>query len=104
MKKLKTIACLMILFLLGTTYSYGQEKSTVLIETYVVGDSYTIHTVKPDYTSYKLEPSKELREPARIALKKELDKWVLEGYVIANSTEFSMANGLSKSIYYLVKE
>lgn len=92
-----------ILLFLGAAYSYGQEKSTVLIEASINGDSYRIHTVKPDYT-YEIVSNKEVREQGRVALKKELDKWVLDGYVLVNSTVNTFPGGTNSIIYYLLKE
>lgn len=95
---------MIILLFLGAAYSYGQEKSTVLIEASINGDSYRIHTVKPDYTTYELESKREIRQQGRVVLKKELDKWLLEGYVLVTSTVNTFPGGTNSIIYYLLKE
>lgn len=97
----------MILLFLGMSDSYAQEKSTkstVLIKVQVIGESgYIIKTVNPDNTIHESK-SKNKDESSLIALKKELDKWVLEGYSLVNSTLSSSFTNVNEIIYYLVKE
>ncbi len=101
--KLILLAVTAILFL-GMGNVRAQEKSTVLIKAYIVGEyAYVINTVKPDYTSYELK-SKTKDENALVALKKELDKWILEGYILMNSTVSRSLSNANETIYILIKE
>lgn len=97
------ITLVMTMLFLGMSCGYAQEKSTVLIKAKVYESSYSINTVKPDYTIYKLE-GKSKDENGYVALKRELDKWILEGYVLVNSTVSSSVSALNDIIYILIKE
>jgi hypothetical protein len=103
MKDLKMITFVMTMLFLGMSCTYAQEKSTVLIKVRVCESMYSINTVKPDYTTYKLE-GKGKDENGYVALKRELDKWILEGYVLVNSTVSSSLTSLNDIIYVLIKE
>ena len=82
----------------------AQEKSTVLIKASVIGEyGYVINTVKPDYTTYELK-NQTKDENALVALKRELDKWISEGYIIVNSTVSGSFSPTSETIYILIKE
>lgn len=82
----------------------AQEKSTVLIKARVIGEyAYVINTVKPDYTTYELK-NQTKDENALVALKRELDKWISEGYIIVNSTVSGSFSPTSETIYILIKE
>lgn len=99
------ITLVMTMLFLGMSCLHAQEKSTVLIKAYVYGSSsYVINTVKPDYTTYELK-SKTKNDNALVALKQELDKWILEGYVLINSTSVSSTGSSpNETIYLLMKE
>ncbi len=99
------ITFVMTMLFLGMSCGYSQEKSTVLIKAYVGESSrYVINTVKPDYTTYKLE-NKNKDENALVVLKRELDKWILEGYLLVNSTTVSISgSSATETIYILMKE
>ncbi len=104
MKKVKLIlvATIAILFL-GISNVNAQEKSTVLIQASVNGRAYIINTVKPDYTTYELK-NQTKDENALVALKRELDKWILEGYTLVNSVLSNSYSNINEIIYFLVKE
>lgn len=105
MKKVRLIlvAVVAILFL-GMGNVSAQEKSTVLIKVHVINEyAYVINTVKPDSTTYELK-NKTKDENALVALKRELDKWVLEGYILVNSTVLRSLGTTNEIIYILIKE
>lgn len=105
MKKVKLIlvATIAILFL-GISNVNAQEKSTVLIKARVIGEyAYVINTVKPDYTTYELK-NQTKDENALVALKRELDKWISEGYIPVNSTVSGSFSPTNETIYILIKE
>lgn len=105
MKKVKLMVVAMVAMLfMGVGGVSAQEKSTVLIKAHVAGEyAYVINTVKPDYTTYELK-SKTKDENALVALKRELDKWVSEGYILVNSTLSASFSTTYETIYILIKE
>lgn len=105
MRNLKMITIVMTMLFLGMSGLYAQEKSTVLIKVQIFGEhNYFINVAKPDYTTYILE-NKTKDENGLVALKKELDKWILEGYVLINSTTVSNSGSSpNETIYLLMKE
>lgn len=105
MKNLKKITFVMAMSFWGMSCGFAQEKSTVLIKVQFFGDhNYLINTVKPDYTTYKLENIGK-DENGLAALKRELDKWFLEGYVLDNSATISNSGSSpNETIYLLIKE
>ena len=97
------ITLVMTMLFLGMSCGYAQEKSTVLIKVQIDGAGYSINTVKPDYTTYELK-GKTKNENALVALKQELDKWILDGYTQVNSSASSSANVANEILYILIKE
>lgn len=101
--KLILVAVMAMLFF-GIGNVNAQEKSTVLIKARVIGEyAYVINTVKPDYTTYELK-NQTKDENALVALKRELDKWILEGYTLVNSVLSNSYSNINEIIYFLVKE
>lgn len=104
MRKLRLmLAATIVALFFGVGNASAQEKSTVLIQASVNGRAYIINTVKPDYTTYELK-NQTKDENALVALKRELDKWILEGYTLVNSVLSNSYSNINEIIYFLVKE
>lgn len=105
MKNVKLIlVAVTAMLLFGMGSASAQEKSTVLIKARVIGEyGYVINTVKPDYTTYELK-NQTKDENALVALKRELDKWISEGYIPVNSTVSGSFSPTNETIYILIKE
>jgi len=105
--KLILLAVTAMLFL-GVENVNAQEKNSVLIQYYILGirtksPSYIIQTVQPDYTTYQLS-TKEHGGEALTELKKEIDKWLNQGYSITESTPFYQGTDGSIVHYVLVRK
>ncbi|MCO5259358.1 MAG: hypothetical protein M9916_04370 [Crocinitomicaceae bacterium] len=109
MRKLRlAFGVFIVVFLLGIGNVSAQEKSTILIKIRIDSKAgYRITTVQPDYKQYELQgKGKDSEDDSAVTLKKELDKWIMKGYVIVNSANSrSNLNSFDNEIIYiLVKE
>lgn len=109
MKKVRLVlVAVTAMLFLGVGSVNAQEKNSVLIQYYIMGirtknPSYIIQTVQPDYTTYQLS-TKEHGGEALAELKKELDKWLNQGYSITESTIFYEGTDGSIVHYILVRK
>jgi hypothetical protein len=91
----------MLLFL-ATSNTNAQVKS-VMIEGFYYGD-YSILTINPNNEKVENEYKYKKDKDFHITLKEELDKWLLQGYDIIDSSIASTSAGAYKIIYILVKK
>lgn len=109
MRKLKLVSAIVTtILLLNIGGVSAQEKNSVLIQYYITGirlkkPNYTIQTVRPDYTTYQLS-TKDDGGDALVELKKEIDKWINQGYSITESTSFYQGTDASVVHYILVRK
>lgn len=85
MKKIGLIALLTLMMTMVSFQSVGQKKTTVLITIIKSGKNITLQVVKPDYTinTEKFKFKKE--EPDEMILKREMDKWINEGFHLSDT-------------------
>jgi hypothetical protein len=104
MKNVKLFLSTVVAFLVvGISTVSAQQKQSVIISEKVVTTKTTIEVIKPDYTvDTKDYNSKE--DNASVVLKKELDKWLEQGFEIKSTTSVSDSPAFFKVSYVLIKE
>lgn len=108
MKKVRLILLAVVAMLFLDIGNVSAQEKSVLIRGYFSPYEYKISTIQPDYevSVNEIKRAKNsTEEDFLILVKKELDKWLIQGYVI---TEFSvlksdMAAGYSQ-FYTLTKK
>ena len=104
MKKVSLIALLTLLMTMVSFQGKTQEVSTVIVSGYVIGSVY-IETIKPDYTVEIKEYDRKEEKNLLVEIKKELDFWINEGYVIDQTTSNGSQGVLSyRYTYFLIKK
>jgi hypothetical protein len=104
MKNVKLFLSTVVAFLVvGISTLNAQQKQSVIISEKVAGAKTTIEVIKPDYTVDK--QSFSLKEDnGSVILKKELDKWIEQGFEIKSTTSVSDSPVLFNVSYVLIKE
>lgn len=104
--KLILLAVTAMLFLgMGNVSAQENKVQSVIISVFAQGVShnkYTVEVVKPDYSVELKEYT--TKDNIHVALKKELDKWLEQGYQIMESSSNTIAGGYPISRYILVRK
>jgi hypothetical protein len=109
MKNVKLFLSTVVVFLMiGTTSVVNaQQKQSVIISEVFSPNGVSIEIIKPNY-SIEQQDYKRKEVNATVLLKKELDKWIVQGFEIKESNQKStISNGMthdSKISYILIKE
>jgi hypothetical protein len=90
MKNVKLFLSTVIAFLVvGISTLNAQQKQSVIISETVLGKTISIEVIKPDYSIDNHEYEKK-EVIATFVLKKELDKWIEQGFEIKESNTASI--------------
>lgn len=104
MKNVKLFLSTVVVFLaLGTSTVNAQQKQSVIITELYLYNNITMEVVKPDYSIDKKEYSIKEENPS-VVLKKELDKWIEQGYEVTESSMATTYNNYYRIIYFLTKK
>ncbi|MEO9257923.1 MAG: hypothetical protein ABI207_06050 [Crocinitomicaceae bacterium] len=104
MKNVKLFLNTVVVFLaLGISTVNAQQKQSVIISEICFNSNITIEVIRPDYSIDKQEYSKK-EDNASVVLKKELDKWINQGFKIQSTTTQVGTTVLIIFTYVLVKE
>ena len=108
MKNVKLFLSTVVAFLVvGISTVSAQHKQSVIISETVLGKTISIEVIKPDYSIDNNEYEKK-EVIATVVLKKELDKWLEQGFEIkeSNTVHFEFVNThYSYTVsYVLIKE
>jgi hypothetical protein len=93
MKKISLITLLTLMMV--SFQSVAQGKTTVLITIIKSGKDITLQVVKPDYTVNTENFKFKEEEPDEMILKREMDKWLNEGYNLSDTYVYNISKQYS---------
>jgi hypothetical protein len=104
MKNVKLFLSTVIAFLVvGISTVSAQQKQSVIVSQSLLNTGAIIEVIKPDYSVDKQSFSKK-DENTSVVLKKELDKWLKQGFEIKSTTSVAAGPFLYTVSYVMVKE